>query len=546
MPDESSLDPGAISERFVREEFQRLVDRVRLLEEVADRQERLLDSIPAAIVVTDAAGTVNAWNAGATALFGWRPDEIIGQPYEARFPAPVRGGVADMVQTVRDGRALTGEWEDYRKDGSRVWVDSRMQPILDDDARVVAIVGVSRDITERKTAEWERQTIEARLTQAKTLESLGALAGGVAHDFNNLLTSVLGNTDLALAHVPPSSPARAYLKHIEHAAHRAAELTRQMLAYSGRGQFLMRPLSLAEAVRGKRPLFQTLTSDHVTLEIAAHDDIPVEGDAEQIGQLLVSLVVNAVEAIGVSRGTVRLSTGAAYCTRSDLACTYLDESRPEGWYAYIEVSDTGSGMSGETMARMFEPFFTTKFTGRGLGLAAVLGIMRGHRGAIQVSSELGRGTTVRVLFPALKRELPVRGDAPANGPASARVQSVLVVDDEETVRNVARTILERAGFRVLLAASGAEAIARFREESDQIDAILLDLSMPLMSGRQVFEALTHIRQGVPIILSSGYLQDEAVARLEGGTVAGFLQKPYRFDELVSSVRRAVRPPDAAE
>src|SRR5690349_2210991 len=226
---------------------------------------------------------------------------------------------------------------------------------------------------------------ETRLSHVRKLESLGVLAGGIAHDFNNLLTSVLGNTDLALAHLPPTSPARAHLKHIEHAAQRAAELTRQMLAYSGRGQFLIRPICVGDIVRSKLALIQAALPDGVSLACDIADPLPsVDGDPDQLGQLLMNIVGNAIDAMREAGGAIRVRADACHCTKDDLASTYLDEQLPEGRYVCLEVTDTGVGMSAETQARMFEPFYSTKFTGRGLGLAAVLGIVRGHRGAVRV------------------------------------------------------------------------------------------------------------------------------------------------------------------
>jgi signal transduction histidine kinase/CheY-like chemotaxis protein len=418
---------------------------------------------------------------------------------------------------------------------------------------------------------------EARSSHARKLESLGVLAGGIAHDFNNLLTSVLGNTDLALAHLPPSSPARAHLKHIEHAAQRAAELTRQMLAYSGRGQFLIRPVCLGEIVQGKLSAIRAALPDGVTLTHEVADNLPtVDGDADQLAQLLMNLVSNAIEAMRENGGAIRLRADACHCTEDDLACTYLDEQLPEGRYVCLEVTDTGTGMSAETQARMFEPFFSTKFTGRGLGLAAVLGILRGHRGAVRVHSESGKGTMMRLFFPAREQARPVvaaetkktpavreRADsahrpaassptmrsggsapAPTSAPSDAPNPEtdsgrVLVIDDEETVRNVAKTILERVGFTVTTANSGAEGIAKFREASGDFRVVLLDMKLPLVSSQQVFDTLVRIRPDVRVVLSSGLLNDESMAPFDNRDIAGYLQKPYRFEELIACVRLAI-------
>jgi two-component system cell cycle sensor histidine kinase/response regulator CckA len=418
----------------------------------------------------------------------------------------------------------------------------------------------------------QRRLLDAEMRQShvRKLESLGVLAGGIAHDFNNLLTSVLGNTDLALAHLPPSSPARAHLKHIEHAAQRAADLTRQMLAYSGRGQFLIRPVCLGDIVHGKLPAIRAALPDRVTLTYEIADNLPaVDGDTDQLGQLLMNLVGNAIDAVREIGGSIRLRADACHCTKDDLASTYLDEQLPEGRYVCLEVTDTGLGMSAETQARMFEPFFSTKFTGRGLGLAAVLGILRGHRGAVRVHSESGQGTMMRLFFPEREQgklivasdtkksttrdrvdsahrpaaSAPRPASASTPGPASPEASSgrVLVIDDEETVRGVAKTILERVGFTVVTAESGAEGIARFRDAAGDFAVVLLDMKLPLVSSPQVYDALVRIRSDVRVVLSSGLLNDESMAPFDNKGIAGYLQKPYRFDELIACVRQAVAP-----
>ena len=527
------------------DELQRMAARLRDLERDLEQSRLLLSSVPEAVMIADPEGRVSYWNDAAAALFGWTAAEMVGRRLEERFPEPTRAGISDILQSVRDGREFVGEWEDFRKDGTRLWIDTRIRGITDSHGRVVAIVEIARDVTSRKRAEHERHTLEARLLQVKNLESLGVLAGGVAHDFNNLLTSVLGNTDLALAHLPPSSPARPHLKHIEYAAQRAADLARQMLAYSGRGQFVIRPTCLGEVVHTRLSFIESALPDHVTLETALAPSVPpIDGDADQLAQLLMNVIVNAIEAIGESPGTIRVATGQIHCGRETLASMYLDEHLREGEYAFLEITDTGCGMPPEIQARIFEPFFTTKFTGRGLGLAAVLGILRGHGGAVRVTSEPGRGTTMRLLFPArgLWNAAPPDPSGAAPAPATASPEpsgAILVIDDEETVRSVARMILERAGFTVVTAASGSEGIARFREAGGRFSAVLLDMRLPIVTSQQVCEELQRITPDVRIILSSGYLEDDAIESFERHGIAGYLQKPYRFDELISCVRRVV-------
>ncbi len=413
-----------------------------------------------------------------------------------------------------------------------------MNEPLDDTAALQDALDQQTRRVRELTSELERRTLELRFAQIKKLESLGVLAGGIAHDFNNLLTSVLGNTDLALAHLPPSSPARAHLKHIEYAAQRAADLTRQMLAYSGRGQFLIRPVCLGEITRSKLATIHASLPARASFDCDLADGLPrIDGDFDQLAQLLMHIVANAIEAVAAcGGGAIRLRTDACYCTRADLANTFLDDHLPEGQYVCLDVADTGCGMSPETKDRMFEPFFSTKFTGRGLGLAAALGILRGHRGAVRVTSEIGKGTTMRMFFPS--RDQDQRHESLPE-PSPAPRQQVLVIDDEETVRSVAKTILERVGFGVVTAPTGAEGLARFREHGGDFCVVLLDMRLPLVDGQPVFDALLKTRPDARIVLSSGFLQEEAMETCNDPRMAGYLQKPYRFEELVECVRNVV-------
>jgi two-component system cell cycle sensor histidine kinase/response regulator CckA len=397
------------------------------------------------------------------------------------------------------------------------------------DAQTARVQELTRELEQHRAllaAEQERRKLELRVAQLKKLDSLGVLAGGIAHDFNNLLTSILGNTDLALAHLPPGSPVRAHLRHIEYAAQRAADLAWQMLAYSGRGQFLIRPVSVGKILRAKLPTIRATLPERIRLDCELADPLPaIDGDDDLLGQLLVHVIGNAIDAVAsLGRdGVIQIRTDACYCTRADLASTYVDDQLPEGHYVCVDIADTGCGMSAETQERMFEPFFSTKFTGRGLGLAAALGILRGHRGAVRVISEIGKGTTMRMFFPA------------------STSRQVLVIDDEETVRSVAKTILERVGYKVITAPSAAEGLQQFRDAGGDFCVVLLDMRLPMVDGRPVFDGLLAVRPDARIVLSSGFLKEEALATFSDSRVAGYLQKPYRFDDLVDCVRNVVGP-----
>jgi two-component system, cell cycle sensor histidine kinase and response regulator CckA len=399
------------------------------------------------------------------------------------------------------------------------------------------LLGVIRDITERKRVELERQQLEHQMQQAQKLESLGVLAGGIAHDFNNLLMAILGNASLALMKLRPESPGRDHLQKVETAAKRAAELTNQMLAYSGKGKFVVEPLCMSRVVEEMSHLLGAVISKKVVLKFDFTDDLPpIEADASQIRQVVMNLILNGSDAIGDTSGVVTVSTGVVQADRSYLSGTYLDWELPEGYYVYVEISDTGHGMDAETQRKIFDPFFTTKFSGRGLGLAAVLGIVRGHHGAVKVYSEVGKGTTVKVLLPAAEEPEPVRVVKPRAAADWRGHGLVLVVDDEEMIRDTARMILEAVGFDVLLAEDGREAVEVFRERGDDIRVVLLDMTMPHMGGEEAFTELRRIRDDVRVILSSGYNEQEATNRFAGKGLAGFIQKPYPPMKLAEILR----------
>ena len=461
-------------------------------------------------------------------LTGLRAADILGKTAREVLP----GLEAFWVETY--GRvALGGEparFEHYSNELKRAYVVSAYSPQKGRFATLVT------DVTERQRAEEERRKLEQQMQHAQKLESLGVLAGGIAHDFNNLLMAVLGNADLALSELPEHSPARENLVDIEKAARRAADLCRQMLAYSGKGRFVIEPVNLNEIIAEMSQLLEVSISKSAALRCHFAPDLPaVEADATQLRQIVMNLLTNASEALGERSGTISLTTGVEVCGPEGPPRTWAGEKLPGGPYVFLEVSDTGCGMDKETVEKIFDPFFTTKFTGRGLGLAAVLGIVRGHRGAMRVYSEPGQGTTFKILLPAVPG--PARAlhpDAPAADWRGSGL--VLLVDDEETVRTVGERMLRRAGFDVRLARDGQEALECFRAEGDRIRCVLLDLTMPRMNGEECFRQMRALRPDVRVVLSSGYNEQDAVNRFAGKGLAGFLQKPYHFSRLLEVIR----------
>ncbi len=388
----------------------------------------------------------------------------------------------------------------------------------------------------RRRSEAARMRAERSLLEAQKMKSLGVLAGGVAHDFNNLLVGIQGNVSLALADCAAGSPLRPQLEAIETASRRAAELARQMLAYSGQGVFALRPVDLSALVGETVNLIQSSLGRHVTLRCDLAPSLPqARADETQIRQVVMNLVLNAGEAIAPPGGTVTLRTGLRDVDAAEMQRARVGGERPPGAYLFFEVADEGAGMDADTVDRIFDPFFSTKFAGRGLGLAAVLGIVRGHRGALVVESAPGAGSTFRLLLP---QEPAPRADAAslaadASGEvaAGARAGSILVVDDEEIVRTTIDRMLGRLGFEVRTTSEVAEALGVLEGSGEEVRLVLLDLTMPGLSGERAIDAIRAVRADVPIVLMSGYVEDETMRRFAAKRLAGFLQKPFRLDDL---------------
>ena len=367
------------------------------------------------------------------------------------------------------------------------------------------------------------------------------MAGGIAHDFNNILTSVLGFANLAMLDVQTGTPMRHYLDQIETAAQRASELCQQLLAYSGRGKFTTDALNVSEVGLEMLHMLQVSISKKAELIKDLPGGLPmILADGTQIRQIIMNLITNASDALGDATGTIGLRTGHTLRPPMMSRENFLPEQCPGG-YVFIEVKDSGCGMDEQTRSKIFDPFFSTKFTGRGLGLAATLGIVRGHQGAIEMHSRPGQGTTFRIYFPAiatqLSRENQEKSEREWRGSGT-----ILVVDDEAQVRSFIRTTLEMFGFKVIQANDGRQAIAVFEQTHAQLSAVLLDLTMPYLSGEETLEHLQAIDDSIPVIISSGYNESDVAQRFSAGRIAGFIQKPYRPTALLDKLRSVVESP----
>jgi len=444
---------------------------------------------------------------------------------------------------VGEGQPFNKEYRIERvNDRSVRWVHGLGHLEFGDSGQLLKMFGTIQDITERKQGETERRKLEAQMQHTQKLESLGVLAGGIAHDFNNILMSILGHAELAMMRLNAASPARDNLLSIEQAAQRAADLSRQMLAYSGKGRFVVEAIDLGDLVSEMTHMLEVSISKKALLRFNRVPDLPaVEVDATQIRQVLMNLVINASEAIGDKSGVIAITTGAMQCDHGYLSDVWLAEQLADGLYVYVEVADTGCGMDRDTLSRIFDPFFTTKFTGRGLGMAAVLGIVRGHKGAIKIYSEPGKGTTFKILLPAAAGHAGRLSDIPTEESLWQGSGTVLLVDDEDTIRALGQEMLEALGFTALIARDGREALEIFKERGQEIRAVLLDLTMPRMDGEETFRELRRISEDVRVIMSSGYNEFEVSQRFIGKGLTGFIQKPYKLSELGNVLRQTLEP-----
>jgi two-component system cell cycle sensor histidine kinase/response regulator CckA len=461
--------------------------------------------------------------------------DLIGKRVTEVFPGVKEYGLLNVFRRVwKSGNPEHYPIKLYRDERIEGWRENFVYRLPTEE-----VVAVYSDITELKQAEAERRSLEAQFQQAQKMESLGILAGGIAHDFNNLLMGILGNAEIALRDLSPDSAVRGCIQDIETAGRRAADLTKQMLAYSGKGFFHTEILDLNTLITETEHLLRSAASSKATFELdLAKDLAATKGDATQVRQVVMNLITNASESLGDETGHISIRTGMRECN-ADFLKDSLSLNDPEpGPYVWFEVSDTGCGMTKETSGKIFDPFFTTKFTGRGLGLSAVLGIVRGHNGAIMLKSQIGQGTTFSVYLPAsaqaavTKDEEEPEDDWRGSG-------TVLLVDDEEIVRGIGKRMLERIGFKTLIAKSGREALGVLQANLDEIDCVLLDLTMPNMDGEETFQKLRLIKSDVPIVLSSGFGEKGIARRFAGIGLNGFIQKPYRVGTLKDTMRQVL-------
>jgi len=485
----------------------------------------------AIVATTDVAGRITYVNEKFCTISQYMPEELLGRDHRLLNSGfHPKAFFRELWETILAGRVWRGEVRNRAKDGSFYWVDATIVPLLDAEGRPQQFIAIRTDITQKKEA-------EEALRQSQKLESLGVLAGGIAHDFNNLLTSILGNANLGAASLLPDNPAGRYFHRIEAGAQRAADLTNQLLTYSGRRHVQPVELELNRLVQEITQLLEVSISRKSVIRFDLASSLStISADPSQIQQLVMNLVTNASEAMDeVKGGLITIRT-----REENLDAPFLADHTPilplaPGRYVVLEVSDTGAGMSAETLAKIFDPFFTTKVLGRGLGLAALLGILRQLKGSLKVYSEPGQGTMFRVYLPTLT-PLDNPSHLPDGTGAWRGHGTLLLVDDDQAVRAVTREMAQRLGFHVLEAMDGLEGVEIFTRRAAEITAVFLNLTMPTLDGREACQRIRALAPAMPVILSSGY---QAVAGEDIQGLAGFLPRPFTWTMFSETLKKAL-------
>jgi PAS domain S-box-containing protein len=504
-----------------------------------ERYRSLVDHAPDIVFGSDLNGNLTSVNPAAELLLGYTQSELVGRNIWDLLPADQREAAREHSRRLISGESPGPRECSFQVKGGGMLAVEVNAGIVRKDGHPVAIHGILRDVT-------ERHRLEDQLRQAQKMEAIGRLAGGVAHDFNNLLTVIMGNTMMLQKSIRRHGLGDFdELEAVIKASETAADLTRQLLYYSGKGQFLVEPVDLSDCIHGLRTLLRAAVSKNVEIRMDLAPDLPaVESDRGQIKQIVTNLALNSAEAIGNEKpGVIRVTTRLRRLTGSDVKDSITGECLPAGTYVAVEVSDTGCGMDAATTSRIFDPFFTTKFTGRGLGLPAVAGAVKAHGGGIELETTPGGGSRFCVLLPASARRLePPPAPAAEAGSGSG---SILVVDDELPVRDLAVRALSKFGYEIFVAADGRQAIEVFEAHADRIDAVLLDMSMPVLGGKQALAAMRARRQSVPVVLMSGYSEDDVLGELARDPQLAFLHKPFSIAELSEAVRSVMpaRDPD---
>ncbi|WP_214174449.1 PAS domain S-box protein [Geomobilimonas luticola] len=527
----------------------RLINCVIIMQDITERkrtevvlreQADLLNLTHESILVRTMDNIITFWNKGAVIQYGWEAEEVVGKItthdlLQTQFPLPID----EINNFLLINNFWEGELTQTKRDGSLITVLSRWALQRDKSNVPVAIMEINSDITDRKRAEEEKLILEQQFQQAQKLESLGVLSGGIAHDFNNILAIIMGHCSLIEMDY---EKARDHVPEIEKAATRAAELCRQMLAYAGKAQFVQAQVNIGELVNEMVNMLRSTIKQNIEIQSTIDTDIPaIQADASQIRQVAMNLIINAAEAIGDAQGVVQVSLAKTKIKTGHSIKDYLGKLIPPGWYACLEVTDNGSGMSDETYNRIFEPFYTTKFTGRGLGMSAILGIVTTQGGNLQLFSQVGKGTTFKVYLPLLNSDSAFH-EAPSLIKQAEQWRgsgTILLVEDEEPIMQVAKAMLMELGFEVIEARNGKEALHIYQQNAYDIILVMTDMGMPVMDGYNLFLELKRLNAVLPIVISSGFGDADITSRISRDDIAGLISKPYNFNLLQNVIRDAV-------
>ena len=533
---------GGIALDITKQKLDELAQRDRTREltgerDAAERRYRnVFDGAGDPMYIISPDGFITALNPAWSRVTGYARDDLLGQPFAPLVEPEYLPVTMDAFDRALQGEAVTFEARYLAASGEYRSVEHTLAPQWNHRGEVVEVIGVARDLTERRQAEQERLELERQVQQAQKMESLGILAGGIAHDFNNLLMGVLGNAELLLVDLPAASPHTDLVQAIKTASERLSDLARQMLIYAGRGHDILEPVDIPAVIADVVTLLQT-SSKKVELHTDFPADLPpVHGNVSKVRQVLLNLVMNAIEAVGDKGGVVTLAASVVAVDDATRSEPWLGTQPTDGDSVRVEVSDDGCDVDAETQARMFEPFFTTKGAGRGLGLASVLGIIRAHKGAIRFEAKRGHGGKAIALWPRYESQNDTASVPSERSAAPTMSNVVLVVDDEPTVRSITKQFLERDGHTVFTANDGRQALLLLDEKAADIDLVLLDMQMPKMDGMEVLEQIHDKWPALRVVLSSGYPLNDPTGRQDAGASA-FLQKPYSRAELLGVVDR---------
>lgn len=519
-----------------------VTERVRAehaLKESESRTRAILDSTSRAFMLLDKQGLIKAFNQNASKFVKEVSGEDLRQgiEFDRLLNPSTASRTKQLLNNALQGQVVKFQRHYSTKDGELIY-EMDFTPVEDDNQQVVGVCFGASDITEKRRMEQHQQALEERLQYSQKLESLGVLAGGIAHDFNNLLMGILGNAELALMDAGEQAEVRECLTDVISAVRRASELTDKLLAYSGKGMIAVNPINVSDLIRDMSDLFESTLPPAVSIQYDLDHDLPlVGGDRNQLRQSVDSIVTNATESFDERGGVITIRTGITKISRSGATNLISEDEITEGTYATIEITDNGCGMSDETLSKIFEPFYSTKFTGRGLGLAAVLGIVRRHKGAIKIDSVPGDGTSFTLLLPVFLTE---RKNNPEQSDTCKSVQTtkkILVVDDEKNSRDVAVAVLRKFGYEVIVAGNGEEALELLKEDIDDISAVMLDVMLPDIRGDILLKEIRKTEPLLPALFTSGYNEDVVIHSLGEEGSLGFIQKPYSPADLHMRFKR---------